>query len=111
MNGFDELALLGGHRRVLQQDGHTHDAIQGRAHFMADIGQELQFDPRRFEGLVARLGQFDLDPFAVGDVNNQCQNATFAIQLDQLGGPEALADFARFGAKRAFIVADKTMLA
>src|SRR5256885_16328286 len=73
---------------------------------MADVGQKLRFDPRRLERFIARLGQLHLESLAVGDVEDERQDAAFAFHFVQLGGAKTFANFSGPGAETAYAVVE-----
>ena len=62
-DGVQVVALLAGQWAFQQQLGEADDAVQWRPDFMGHVGQELGFDPARFQCFLAGKVQFDILDF------------------------------------------------
>ena len=73
--GFDEIALLRSEAGLQQKSGHADHAVQGRADFMAHVGQEFALRPAGLLGGPFGFAQFILGAFSPGDVARDALDA------------------------------------
>ena len=85
--GFDNrhvLALLIGQRGIEGQIGHADDAVHRRADLVAHVGEEVALRPARRLGGILGQTQLGLGLLAVGDVDDDAEQAMYrAVELGQ----------------------------